>query len=77
MRQAFVTSAFVVPVSCRKPQHNAARGNAKGYNDGHLDRFAGGITAGEDEYRHSGSIGLIEKLEKSYARVLFDAPFNG
>ncbi|MGN7962606.1 hypothetical protein [Brucella sp. 22210] len=35
------------------------------------------LTAGEDEYRHSGSIGLIEKLEKSYARVLFDAPFDG
>ncbi|MBA8821469.1 hypothetical protein BRY73_16245 [Ochrobactrum sp. P6BS-III] len=35
------------------------------------------LTAGEYEYRHRGSIGLIEKLEKSYARVLFDAPFDG
>ena len=35
------------------------------------------LTAGEDEYRHSGSIGLIVRLEKSYARVLFDAPFDG
>ena len=35
------------------------------------------LTANEGEGRDSGAIGVIEKITNDYARVLFDAPFNG
>ncbi|OYR20449.1 ribosomal protein L7/L12 [Brucella pseudogrignonensis] len=35
------------------------------------------LTANEGDGRYSGSIGVIEKINNNYARVLFDAPFTG
>jgi len=35
------------------------------------------LTTDKGDGRSSGSIGVIEKMTNSYARVLFDAPFNG
>ncbi len=35
------------------------------------------LTIDEGEGRNSGSIGVIEEIKNNYARVLFDAPFDG